>query len=112
VSEVILGYDPHVKRYVRFERDLGGKKDTVIDVTAAAIKDGRDVSYEWTEVMLLGNSDNQDTTQKLFAIGSDSEKAYIANTLYRRFYRLSLRSCNLVWGYLIVGAKGICRSGR
>jgi hypothetical protein len=87
VSEVILGYDPHDKLYVRFERDLGGKRDTVIDVTAAAIKDGRDVSYEWTEVMLLGNSDDQDTTQKLFAIGV-MEKAYIANTLYRRFYRL------------------------
>jgi hypothetical protein len=88
VSEVILGYDPHDKLYVRFERDLGGKRDTVIDVTAAAIKDGRDVRYEWTEVMLLGNHENQDTTQKLFAAGSDPEKAYIANTLYRRFYRL------------------------
>jgi hypothetical protein len=87
VSEVILGYDPHTERYVRFERDLGGKRDTVIDVTTAAIKAGRDVSYEWTEVMLLGNSDAQDTTQKLFAIGPP-EKAYIANTLYRRFYRL------------------------
>jgi len=89
VSEVILGYDPHDKLYVRFERDLGGKRDTVIDVTTAAIKDGRDVSYEWTEVMLLGNREDQDTTQRLFAAGSDSEKAYIANTLYRRFYRLS-----------------------
>ena len=39
--------------------------------------------YEWTEVMLLGNHENQDTTQKLFAAGSDPEKAYIANTLYR-----------------------------
>jgi hypothetical protein len=87
VSEVILGYDPHDKRYVRFEFDLGGKRDTVIDVTAAAIKDGRDVSYDWTEVMLLGNSEVQDTTQKLFATGL-MEKAYVANTLYRRFYHL------------------------
>jgi hypothetical protein len=87
VSEVILGYDHHEKRYVRFERDLGGKRDTVIDVTAAAIKDGRDVSYDWTEVMLLGNSEGQDTTQKLFEVGS-TERAHVANTLYRRFYRL------------------------
>jgi hypothetical protein len=87
VSEVILGYDPHDKLYVRFERDLGSKRDTVIDVTTAAIKDGRDVRYEWTEVMLLGNSEDQDTTQKLFEVGP-TEKAYVANTLYRRFYRL------------------------
>jgi hypothetical protein len=87
VSEVILGYDPDRKRYVRFERELGGKRDTVIDVTKAAIKDGRDVTYEWTEVMLLGNRNDQDTTQKLFETGL-TEKAYIANTLYRRFYRL------------------------
>jgi hypothetical protein len=88
VSEVILGYDPDIKRYVRFERDLGGMRDTVIDVTKAAIKEGRDVRYEWTEVMLLGNRQDQDTTQKLFETGSDSEKAYIANMLYRRFYCL------------------------
>jgi len=87
VSEVILGYDPHEKLYVRFERDLGGKRDTVIDVTTVAIKGGRDVRYEWTEVMLLGNSEDQDTTQKLFEVGP-TEKAYVANTLYRRFYRL------------------------
>jgi hypothetical protein len=35
----------------------------------------------------LGNRNDQDTTQKLFETGL-TEKAYIANTLYRRFYRL------------------------
>src|SRR5258707_5297953 len=38
VSEVMLGYDPDERSYVRFERDIpNGATDTVIDVTAAAI---------------------------------------------------------------------------
>jgi hypothetical protein len=37
VSEVILGYDPDEKLYVRFERDLpNGMTDTVIDVISCA----------------------------------------------------------------------------
>ena len=65
VSEVILGYDPDVGRYVRIDRDLGdGKHDTVIDVTAAVQKEGRKTDIDWTEVMLLGNSEEQDTADE------------------------------------------------
>jgi hypothetical protein len=88
VSEVILGYDPDQKLYVRFERELpNGATDTVIDVTAAAIKEGRTVDFDWTEVMLLGNSKDQDTAARPFA-NMLTEKAYVATALYRRFYRL------------------------
>ncbi len=88
VSEVMLGYDQRAKQYVRFEYELpNGAYDTVIDVTAAAIKEGRKVDFEWTEVMLLGNSAGQDTAARPFA-NSEKEKAYVATTLYRRFYRL------------------------
>jgi len=87
VSEVILGYDPDQKLYVRFERDLpNGATDTVIDVTAAALKEGRSVDFDWTEVMLLGNSEGQDTAAQPFA-KQVTEKAYFATQLYRRFYR-------------------------
>jgi hypothetical protein len=87
VSEVMLGYDPEKKQYVRFERDLqNGASDTVIDVTAAAIKEGRRVDFEWTEVMLLGNSPSQDTAAK--PLGKATDKNFVATTLYRRFYRL------------------------
>src|SRR5258708_5531599 len=56
VSEVVLGFDPDLHQYVRFERQLpNGKRDTVIDVTALAEKDGRDLDTEWTEVTLFGN---------------------------------------------------------
>src|SRR6266403_899407 len=89
VSEVIIGQDPDTGTYVRFERDLpGGGTDTVIDVTAIAKTEGRDNSVDWTEVMLLGNSLEQDTAAKPLASVPTTEKSFIANTLYRRFYRL------------------------
>jgi hypothetical protein len=59
----------------------------VIDVTAAAIKDGKKVDFDWTEVMLLGNSADQDTAARPFA-NPTSDRAYVATALYRRFYRL------------------------
>src|SRR5262249_3446628 len=82
------GYDPDQKLYVRFERELSnGTTDTVIDVTTAAIKEGKKVDFDWTEVMLLGNSEGQDTAARPFA-NVPTEKAYVATALYRRFYRL------------------------
>jgi hypothetical protein len=88
VSEVMLGYDPEVDRFVRFERDLpNGGTDTVIDVTTAVQRESRRLDYDWTEVMLLGNSPEQDTTVRPFQ-SLTTEKAYVATSLYRRFYRL------------------------
>ena len=57
VSEIIIGEDPEQGLYVRLSGIGDGKTDTVIDVTAVAHKEGRDTSYDWTEVMLLGNSE-------------------------------------------------------
>jgi hypothetical protein len=88
VSEVILGYDPHAEQYVRFERELPNAAfDTVIDVTASVISEGKSLDSEWTEVMLLGNSAEQDTVVRPFA-GIPADKAHLATALYRRFYRL------------------------
>src|SRR6266536_873432 len=89
VSQVLLGYDQEQKLYVRFEFQLpDGRKDTVIDVTGIAIKEGREVSQDWTEVMLLGNSEDQDTVDRPLATQPTTEKAFVANSIYRRFYRL------------------------
>lgn len=88
VSEVIVGYDPEIDQFVRFERDLpNGDSDTVINVTTVAQKEGRSLDYDWTEVMLLGNSLEQDTVDKPFE-SNVIEKAYVATALYRRFYRI------------------------
>src|SRR4029077_6933511 len=52
------------------------------------ISEGKKVDFDWTEVMLLlGNSENQDTAARPFA-NNITEKAYVATALYRRFYRL------------------------
>lgn len=88
VSEVIIGEDPDQGVYVKFEREIAGRTDTVIDVTAVAQNEGRDTNIEWTEVMLLGNGEEQDTAAKPLASHVSSEKAFVANSLYRRFYRL------------------------
>jgi hypothetical protein len=88
VSEIIIGEDPDKEVYVRFEREIEGRTDTVIDVTAVAQREGRDTTYDWTEVMLLGNSEDQDTAVRPLSALPSSEKAFIANSLYRRFYRL------------------------
>jgi hypothetical protein len=84
----VLGYDPEECAYVRFEFSLpSGEVTTVIDVTQAAIKEGRNVSIDWTEVVLFGNEETQDTVAKPF-VNISTEKAYIATSLYRRFYRI------------------------
>src|SRR5262249_38154031 len=88
VTEVTLSYDPEQDLYVRFEYELAdGRADTVIDVTAAATGEGKKVDFDWTEVMLLGNSEAQDTAARPFAKVT-TEKAHVATALYRRFYRL------------------------
>ena len=81
VSEVILGYDADTAEYVRFERQVSnGAVDTVIDVTPSVIAEGNRVDFDWTEVMLLGNSAEQDTVARPFA-GMSTEKL----TWRRRF---------------------------
>jgi len=89
VHEVIIGHDEETGTYVRFEREIqGGAKDTVIDVTDVVMREGiHSVDCDWTEVMLLGNSPDQDTASRPFASVS-TEKTHVANALYRRFYRL------------------------
>ena len=88
VSEVILGYDASLKLYVRFVRELeNGVRDSVIDVTSLARREGYNLSAEWTEVTLYGNSDNQDTVARPIT-SLNTDKGFIATALYRRFYRL------------------------
>jgi hypothetical protein len=87
VSEVILGYDPDLKQYVRFERELAnGRRDTIIDVTKDITTEGYKLDVDWTEVTLFGNSYDQDTCARPFA-SMPTDKSYIATALYRRFYR-------------------------
>lgn len=87
VSEVIL-----CKRegaYGRLRRkDEDGEVHEVVDVTAAVVSEGCDTSYDWTEVMLLGNHSDQDTVRDPYDGDPAQDAQWIATYLYHRFYRL------------------------
>jgi hypothetical protein len=87
ISEVIL-----CKRegaYGRLRRnDETGDVHEVIDVTEVAQQDGYDTSFDWTEVMLLGNRPDQDTVRDPYDGDPKQDAQWIATYLYHRFYRL------------------------
>ena len=87
VSEVIL-----CKRegtYGRLRRnDAEGHVHEVINVTDVAQQEGHDISFDWTEVMLLGNRADQDTVRDPYDGDPTQESQWIATYLYHRFYRL------------------------
>lgn len=85
VHEVTLCFDEVRNEYVRLEHEINGTLDTVLDVTAAAEKDYK-LNEDWTEVMLLGNDPEQDTAS--LPLKEAKTKTYVADSLYRRFYRL------------------------
>ena len=60
----------------------------VIEVTELAEKDGRSLDEDWTEVVLLGNSSDQDTVNDPYNGDPVQERQWLATYLYHRFYRL------------------------
>lgn len=87
VSEVILCKRENA--YGRLRRKTEeGETHEVIDVTEAAIADGHDTSFDWTEVMLLGNRAEQDTVRDPYNGDPLQDAQWIATYLYHRFYRL------------------------
>ena len=62
VNEVTIGFDADEGTYVRFPVELpDGSSDTVYDVTDVAREAGQDTAFDWTEVVLLGQSEDHDT---------------------------------------------------
>ena len=86
VNEVTIGFDHDEGTYVRFPVELpDGTGATVYDVTEAAQKDGKDISYDWTEVVLYGESEDHDTVAEPLGKGKKAERSYIATQIFRRF---------------------------
>ncbi len=86
VNEVTIGFDPDEGTYVRFPVELpDGLYATVYDVTEAAQKDGKDISYDWTEVVLYGESEDHDTVAEPLGKGKKVDRSYIATQIFRRF---------------------------
>lgn len=87
VKEVTIGYDADEDTYVRFATQLAdGSVETVFDVTDVV---DIDKSFDWTEVTLLGVSDNHDTV--VFPLGPDKslDRSYIPSAIFRRFARFA-----------------------
>ncbi len=86
VNEVIIGFDSDQDTYVRFSVQLpDGCYDTVYDVTKAAEQDGHDLSYDWTEVVLFGESEDHDTVAEPLGKGTKVDRSFIATSIFRRF---------------------------
>ncbi len=86
VNEVTIGFDKAEETYVRFPYVFGGgREETIIDVTEAVRLAGRDLSYDWTEVVLIGEDDQHDTV--VFPIGRQFpvERSYVTSQIFRRF---------------------------
>ena len=90
VHEVVIGYDPEVETYARFPAQLGdGTYETVYEVTEAALSDGQSVDHDWTEVVLLGETQDHDTVAEPLGKGKSVDRSYIATSIFKRFAEFS-----------------------
>ncbi len=88
VSEVTIGFDEEVDTYVRFAVEFeDGSTDTVIDVTEVTIENGLSTDFDWTEVVLMGESDDHDTVSEPLRRGETEDRSYVPSEIYRRFSR-------------------------
>lgn len=86
VSEVTIGYDPDQETYVRFAFAFeDGSIDTIIDVTETAKEEGQSTDYDWTEVVLFGESEDHDTVSEPLKKGEVQERSYVSSEIFRRF---------------------------
>lgn len=90
VHEVTIGYDEDEQTYVRFAAQLPDHSyDTVFDVSETVKKEGQDVSFDWTEVVLYGESPDHDTVAEPLGRGKEEDRSYIPTAIFRRFADLA-----------------------
>ncbi len=87
VHEALLGWRDGFYGRVQ-QQDADGVWKAVLDVTALAIQDGKSVSRDWTEVVLLGNEPGQDTTRDPYAGEPSMPPHWLAWELAARFFRI------------------------
>ena len=86
VNEVTIGYDKDIDEYVRFAVQFeDGRTDTVFDVTEVIRQDRNPTDFDWTEVVLMGASDDHDTVEQPLKKGETPERSYIPSEIFRRF---------------------------
>ncbi len=90
VSEVTIGYDDEEGTYVRYAAELSdGSSGTVYDVTTVASEEGKPTEYDWTEVVLFGETDDHDTVAEPMGKGKAVDRSFIPSTIFRRFATFS-----------------------
>ena len=90
VSEVTIGYDKTEGTYVRFPVELpDGSYDTVYDVTIPARAEGKSTDFDWTEVVLFGESDDHDTVAEPMGKGKSVDRSFVPSAIFRRFAKFS-----------------------
>lgn len=99
VSEVVMGYRQGTYGRLR----IGPDGSEVIDATAVCEAEGDyDLSIDWTEVLLGGNSAAQDTVVEPYGASLKVPPAWMAAYLENRFFRLphdvSLVLMPAIWG--------------
>ncbi|WBV44316.1 ATP-binding protein [Pseudoroseomonas cervicalis] len=86
VQEVVIGkYDGIYGRLLRPGAE--GKPTEVIHVTADAAAEGRETGREWTEVVLLGNAEGQDTVADPYLGQPRSGTRWLLNAITLRYFR-------------------------
>jgi tetratricopeptide (TPR) repeat protein len=88
VSEVMLAQREGVYGRLPFSDGTPMATPGVADATEAARGDGHDLSRDWTEVVLFGQTATQDTTADPYAGNPGSIPQWLMTNLTRRFFRL------------------------
>jgi hypothetical protein len=88
VHEVILCKRGRVYGRLRRHDSETGEYSEVIDVTDIAVREGRCITDDWTEVVLLGHHHHQDTVKNPYNGNPEQGSQWLATYLYHRFYRL------------------------
>ena len=92
VNEVTLGQkgDNYVKFFVPDPETGEDSYATVLNVTDKVFKEDESLLNrgDWTEVVLYGTVNNQDTVARPYSIDMQEDKQWIATDLYHRFYRI------------------------
>ncbi|MBD3738766.1 MAG: hypothetical protein IE938_20215 [Pseudomonas balearica] len=90
VNEVTIGFDEEEGTYVRFPVQLSdGSIETIFDVTSVVAAEGQSTTFDWTEVVLFGQSDDHDTVAEPIGKGVPVDRSFIATSIFRRFVRFS-----------------------
>ncbi|WP_230168794.1 ATP-binding protein [Roseomonas sp. CECT 9278] len=86
VHQVILGKRDGIYGRVH-QPGADGRPTEIIDATAAARAEGRDIGLDWTEVVLLGNRADQDTVADPYDGHPRSGPAWLVEAIGARFFR-------------------------